>query len=399
MRLRGPVLVFLADALVLPVGLMTVVLLSRLWGPAEYGLYGLALSITLLLEWLVVALFGGVGLQMMARDPQAEDIANFLLQANTAAGTAAALLLAAAAPLLASEPLRSLLWLGALMLPLAGAGQAHRARLIVLERLSLRAGGVALRMLIRALGILAVVHWEGGVFAGIAVFPVAGLIEVVFYRFWLRTKWWGGRGKVRLPLRSAAAYLVFTGSQRLVERMDLLLLRALGFPLAEVGIYAAAQSVAVPPALLGNSYATTVQARVHLAESRQEGRRSGWWAMAVGMSTVPGALAAVYLAEPLVALAYGPKFRGTEGLVPPLLLAGAFHATSTLASAALQGLGHVRWTSALGVAQVAVTAVALWLVVPRYGAAGAAWTWCASAGLAAGAGALLLRRSKYTVGV
>ncbi len=399
MKLRGPVLVFLADALVLPVGLLTVVLLSRLWGPADYGLYGLVLSITLWLEWMVVALFGGVGLQMMARDPQAEDVANFLLQANVAAGTVAAILLAAATPLLAEEPLRSLLWLSALMLPLAGAAQAHRTRLTVLEQFSVRAGGVALRMLVRALGMLAVVHWDGGVFAGVAIFPVAGLSEVVFFRFWVRTRWWGGRGRVRLPLRAAGAYLVFMGSQRLVERLDLLLLRALGYPLAEVGMYAAAQNVALPPALLGISYATTVQTRVQMAESRAAARRAGWRAMAVGMSTLPGALVAVYWAEPLVALAYGPKFAGTAELVAPLLLAGTLHATSTLASATLQGLGHVRWTSVLGVAQVVVTGAALWVVVPRYGAAGAAWTWCASAGLAAGLGALLLRRAKYTVGV
>jgi O-antigen/teichoic acid export membrane protein len=42
---------------------------------------------------------------------------------------------------------------------------------------------------------------------------------------------------------------------------------------------------------------------------------------------------------------------------------------------------------------------ALLVVVPRYGATGAAWTWCSSAGLSAAAGALLLRRCKYTVKV
>jgi O-antigen/teichoic acid export membrane protein len=399
MRLRGPALVFLADALVLPIGLLTVVMLSRLWGPAEYGLYGLTLSIMLWLEWMVMALFGGVGLQMMARDPQAEDVANFLLQANLAAGTVAALLLVAAAPLLAEERLCSLLWVGALLLPLAGVGQAQRARLIVLEKFTVRAGGVAVKFLARALGTLSVVHWDGGVLAAVAVIPVAGLLEVIFYRFWLRTRWWGGRGHVRLPLRSAAAFLLFTGSQRLAERLDLLLLRALGLPMAEVGMYAAAQSVALPPALLGFSYASTVQARVHLAESRTAGRRAGWRAMAIGLSTLPGALLAVYLADPLVKLTYGPKFTGTAALVAPLLLAGTLHATSALASAALQGLGHVRWTTLLGVAQVVGTATALLLVVPQYGAAGAAWTWCASAGLTAAAGALLLRRSKYTGGV
>lgn len=399
MRLRGPAVVFLADALVLPVGLLTVVLLSRLWGPADYGLYGLVLSITLWLEWLVVALFGGVGLQMMARDPKAEDVANFLLQANIVSGTVVALLLVAAAPLLAAEPLRSLLWVSSPLLPLAGVGQAHRSRLIVLEKFGVRAGGVALKMLVRALGTVGVVFWDGGVLAAVAVFPLAGLVEVVFYRFWLRTRWWGGRGQVRLPLRSAGAYLIFMGSQRLVERLDLLLLRALGLPMAEVGMYAAAQSVALPPALLGNSYASTVQTRVHLASSREEGQRAGWRALAVGISTLPAALAAVYLAEPLVALAYGPAFSGTAPLVAPLLLAGSLHATSTLASAALQGLGHVRWTSVLGIVQVALTAAALLVVVPRYGATGAAWTWCSAAGLSAAAGALLLRRCKYTVEV
>jgi O-antigen/teichoic acid export membrane protein len=378
---------------------MTVVLLSRLWGPADYGLYGLVVSITLWLEWLVVALFGGVGLQMMARDPEAEDVANFLLQSNLAVGIGAGVLLAVAAPLLAAEPLRSLLWLAAPMLPLAGAGQALRSRLIVLEKFAVRAGGVALKMLLRALGTLGVVYWDGGVFAAVAMFPIAGLLEVVFYRFWVHTRWWGGRGDVRLPRGPAAAYLVYLGAQRLAERLDLLLLRAFGFPMAEVGMYAAAQNVALPSSLVGNSFASTVQARVHKAANREAALRAAWRALAVGMSTLPGPLVAFFLADPLVALAYGPRFSGTAVLVAPLLLAGTLQATSTLANASLQGMGYVRWTSALGVAQVIVTAVAMLVVIPRAGAVGAAWTWCASTGLAAAAGAWLLWRAKYTEGV
>ena len=149
MRLGGPVLVFLAELLVLPAGLVSVILLSRHLGLAEYGVYGLAVAIVFWLEWMVASLFSGVGLQMMAREPESEPVANYILQASTAAGILAMAGLALTAMVLATEPLRSALWVAGLMLPFAAAAQAHRSRLVVLEKHTARACDVAAKMVVR----------------------------------------------------------------------------------------------------------------------------------------------------------------------------------------------------------------------------------------------------------
>lgn len=117
------------------------------------------------------------------------------------------------------------------------------------------------------------------------------------------------------------------------------------------------------------------------------------------MATLPAGLIAAVAGEQMVALAYGPKFAGSAALLAPLLMAGSFHATQMLTSATLHGMGLIRWTSRASVAQLVGTVLVMVVVVPRYGMAGAAWTWCGSAGAAAVVAVVLLNRARYTKGV
>ena len=168
---------------------------------------------------------------------------------------------------------------------------------------------------------------------------MASLAEVTVCRRFIRPRWWGSRGEVRLPLRMTARFAVNSSAQRLVERVDLLLLRGLGVAMGDVGLYVAAQNLAMVPAILGGALAAPVQARVLAAKGGAEKMAQARWAIGLSLATLPAGLIAAVAGEQMVALAYGPKFAGSAALLAPLLMAGSFHATQMLTSATLHGMG------------------------------------------------------------
>ena len=63
---RGSVGVTLADSLAVPAGLLIVIILTRGLGPETYGVFVLASSIVLWLEWTLASFFSRASVKMIS---------------------------------------------------------------------------------------------------------------------------------------------------------------------------------------------------------------------------------------------------------------------------------------------------------------------------------------------
>ncbi len=156
------------------------------------------------------------------------------------------------------------------------------------------------------------------------------------------------------------------------ERMDLFLLsRFRG--VEEVGIYGGVLTIALIPDFVGGLLATVLQPRV--VRLQQDGALGGFGWRALLLMLPPGLLAmalAVGFAEPIVALVLGPRY--AAGAPAFALLAGGAITWLVLTPvpAALISLSAPRLTTLLTVVQLALVSGGGLLMIPRYGAVGAA---------------------------
>jgi len=121
--------VLLAEALIVPTGLLTVAYLTRRLGPSDYGLYSVVVALIAWLEWGCSAPFARAAVRLVGATADWQPIASLVVRTQLAIGVATALGLWLTAPWLAvvlDEPrLPSLLRVFALDLPLFALAQAH----------------------------------------------------------------------------------------------------------------------------------------------------------------------------------------------------------------------------------------------------------------------------------
>ena len=158
----GTVRVFLAEALIVPTGLLTVAYLTRQLGPSDYGRYTLAVALMAWLEWGLAAPFGRASVRLLAAATDWPPVASLVIRTEVIAGGVVGLALVVAAPFVAAafhEPaLTSLLQLFSLDLPLFGLSHAHQQVLVALGRFRARALVSAVRWTVRLVLIVAAVE-------------------------------------------------------------------------------------------------------------------------------------------------------------------------------------------------------------------------------------------------
>lgn len=67
--LDGTFWVFVAESPVVPTGLITLIFRTRKFGPENYGIYGLTVSIVMWIEINICALFGGTSVKFVCSAP------------------------------------------------------------------------------------------------------------------------------------------------------------------------------------------------------------------------------------------------------------------------------------------------------------------------------------------
>jgi len=172
-----------------------------------------------------------------------------------------------------------------------------------------------------------------------------------------------------VPLFAAAVSL------RLFDRLDLFMLKGLGAGAAIAGIYGAAQNLTIVPGLIALSVTTLLLST--LSRAIRLGDDAG------ARSLVHNALRGVLLLFPfagvaagastgLATLIFGARFAPTGALLSVLIFGAIAVVVISVASALLTAAGKATWAMIAALPIVPLAVAGHLLVIPRYGASGAA---------------------------
>ena len=396
---QGAVLVFLAEALLPLTGIVTASFLTRSLGAGNYGLLTLSATLIAWVEFAAVSLFARATIKIVgdARDWRPIGAAVLRLHVFVSMGALAVCwtLAKPCAALLGEPALAAYLALYALDLPIFALANCHRNILIGRGKFSERARASAGRWITRLVLIILLVELGLSVNGAILGSIGASLAELAIARYYIRPSWlgptvasaslWG----YAVPIFLAAFLLRLLG-------LDLLLLKILGASAAQVGIYGAAQNVAlVMPGILGVSLAPlllSTMTRVMREDGFPAARTLGRNAIRTVIAMLPLAVVAAAVSDEVAILLFGARFAGAGPLLAILVFAGLAIMTINFLSAILIACGNPSWTLKLAAPLLPVAVAGHLVAIPRFGSIGAASVTAIVACLGALAGVIAVRR-------
>jgi O-antigen/teichoic acid export membrane protein len=396
----GTVALFIAEALILPTGLILSAFLARHLGVTGYGLYTLAASFIAWIEWSLAALFARAGIKFVSEASDWRPVGSTLMRLHLAVSLAAMLLLmllaGPIAALLGEPTLASALRLFALDIPLFCMAAAHRVILAGTGQYVARAQATSLRWLSRlALVALLVglgLSLEGAILGSIG----ASAVELAVARRFARPALFRrSEFPARQLLGYAAPLFLSALALSLFDRLDLLMLKALDGTATQAGYYGAAMNLAFVPAVAALAFSPvllSLLSRVWREGERSRARAIGQDALRAMLWLLPPLSLGAGASSELVTLVFGGPFLPAAPLFTWLLLAGAALAVLSIATTILTAAGKPGWTFGLVGPMVALSGVGYALVIPRYGPLGAAMTTAAFAVLGATASLIAVWR-------
>jgi O-antigen/teichoic acid export membrane protein len=397
----GGLWILVADSLFIPTALAVAAFLARRLGPADYGRYVVAAAIGGWIEWTLSSVVSRAAIRQVAASadwrPAGRAVARVLLVLGTATGLALFALAGPIASALGDASLAPLLRVTAPGLPIIGLLLAHRFILVSLERFRSRAGAGALRWLVRLGLVIALVDAGFGAIGATAAAVGAAAAELVLLRRFVQPQIVsGGPAPWRAMCRMAVPLFAAGISMRAFEKLDLICLQAFGGRSPQSGLYGAAQNLSMLPGFVTVAFSPVLLAsmtRLVAANRHVEMRHLARQALRGGLWLAPLAAVLAGAADPLVALLYGPVYRETAPLLAVLCIGSVAQAMVGIESSLLVSMERVKTAAALAVPLVPVALVAHALVIPRFGALGAAVVTSSTASLAAAAGIFVVGRA------
>lgn len=382
----GAVRGFAAEMLLLPTGLVTAAVLARVLGPADYGRFSLAASIVGWVTLSTIAILGRAAIKVISESADWRPIAATLLRARLVIGFAATALLIVLASVLASafdaRALAPLLQVFAVDVMLANLVRAHRETLTAIGQYRAVARLSMLRWLIRMVLIVAFVWWYRSVMAAVAATVLTTFIELLLARHRVHMPWrHAERSSMRALWTVAAPLLVFGLAFQLHTRVDLFAVTVLQRHVASVaqqtGWFGAAQNLAVAPGLFMMTVAPLLLAT--LGRLQRDGEHASAIVMSrdvlrVTTALLPGAAVVAVCASELVTVIFGANFLGAAPLLGPLFAGGLALCILAVAISILTAADRTVAVSQLGLLLLGSAVLGHLLIVPRYGAVGAAWS-------------------------
>jgi len=389
-----------AEGLAAPSGLITVAFLTRMLGPEGYGQYALAVGVVVFLDgiWAAASSRAVIRHVGQAKDPAL--VLPFILRVHVAVGLALGALVFLTSGVISGvlgEPsLQPYLRVFALDLPLAAIGEAHVNSLLGLGRYRFRALARAVRWTVRPLAIIALVAAGYGIPGALVGGIVATSCEIAVARVAVRPRLWGA-STLTLPTFAATTVplLAATTITSLLRRVDLFFLTALGGTAVAAGHYAAAQNVALVPALVSLAVSPVLVAAVNRAlrdGSADKAQHIARDALRLCVLLLPVFATLSGAAGEVAVLLYGEAFAPAGPIVAVLVPASVLLSLSAVQASLLVALDRPRLTLALTIPALAVALTGYVLLAPRFGAIGVAWGTFLGALCGVACGAALSRR-------
>ncbi len=396
--LAGTIQVLMSEGLALPVGVILAALLARAFGPDGYGVFALAASLVAAAEWGLGALFTRATIALIGSSGDRQPVRAVLRWHLTGGVIVAGVLALVATPLAAAmdEPrVRWCLVLLALEAPFVALAAGCRGILTGRGWFGARAVAGAVRWIARLIGVGTLVGL-GFAIEGAAVGSVLGaVVSFIVARVLVgRTADEDNTSVVSAAFwRVAVPAFVLAMSLRLLDKLGLVALKLLGAPTADAGLYAAAQSLAIAPAQFALAFSPLLLATMtRLAERGdiESARRQAVTATRVVWLSAPLLAIVAGSATEAVRIVYGDRFDAAAPLAAPLLVATFATAYISVASAALTAAGHAREAGHTAWPVLPLAIVGYIVVVPTFGAIGAAATTALAATIGAALSAVVM---------
>lgn len=400
--LDGAARLFAAEALFVPTGVLTAMFLARRLTPAGYGVLAVAATLVAWVEWSTAALFSRASVKFVGEAADWRPVADRIVRLYLGTGLAVGLLLFLASDALAAllrEPsLRSYLRLFSADVPLFMLAQAHRHVLVGRGDFRPQALASACRWVSRLLLVVCLVGAGLSITGAILGHLGASLVELAVGRFYVRPSLWRRSDFSARRLWGVAVPLFLAAmSLRLFDKLDLLMLKALGGTAAEAGCYGAAQNLTLASNLLALSVSplllsTLSRLRRGGAEGERLARAISADCLRLVVRLLPFALLVAASASEIVALIFGADYLPAARPLALLINASLALLLVSVCSTVLIAAGDVRLTVALSAPLPFAALAGHFLLIPRLGALGAGLVTAAVTLLAACASLLLVRR-------
>lgn len=378
---QGTILNFAAEALSLPAGLVIVVFLSRQFGPELYGTFAVASALVLFLEISVTNLFRAANIKFVAEAGEASSVASALAQLQFLVGLGVAALLIALAPLLAawfrSEELTLYLQLFAIDIPLFALADALRSALTGQSAYGRRAFLTAIRWVSRVAFVILFVGFGLSVLGAILAIICAVIVELIAARVLIPLSLFR---RTSLPLRRLVVYalplFLFSLEMRMIGQVDLLAVKGLAGTAEAAGFFAAAQNMTmIGPTLFFAAFSPVLLSA--LASMLHQGQLEIFTsitrqALRFVICLFPFVGLAFGMATEIVTLIYGQSFSPAANLLALLSFAALGVIVISVTSTVLTAAGRPGLPFVLTVPLLPLAIGAHLILVPRFGAVGAA---------------------------
>ncbi|MFB2980556.1 lipopolysaccharide biosynthesis protein [Microseira sp. BLCC-F43] len=389
--LGGTIKIFLAEALLLPTGIITAAFLTRKFGPEGYGLFTLSATIIAWIGWSLTSIFTRATIKFVGETEDWRPVGTTVLRLHLWVGGGAMLLIwllaDGVAMVLREEAIALYLRLFALDIPLFCLAYAHRSILVGVGKFSQRAIATALRWIARLLLILLLVEMGLSISGAILGSVGASLVELAICRFYIRPSPFAASN---FPARKLWDYgvplFLFALSMRLYEKLDLFALKILGGTAADAGFYGAAQNLSLIPGIFSLAFAPLLLStltRTLYAGDRDSAKKISRDAMGAVLLMLPFAGMTAGAAPEIVTLIFGKAFLPAAPLLAVLIFGALGLAMISITTAILTAAGKPDWTFILTAPLLPLAIIGYWFLIPLLGAMGASIAFAAFAILGA----------------